>query len=93
VVRDQRGRVVEERRLVQVGAYAACGAFELVAKELAAFDRGGGLRELAGGRVAQPVHRLTVTSGRGQQQRDLVEGQARALTGVGYSRSRTGACP
>ena len=73
------GRVVEERALVKVGALAACGAFEPVANELAAFDQGGDLRELAVGHFPQPVDRLTVIGRRGQQQLDLVERQARAL--------------
>ena len=76
VVRDQQGRVVEERALVKVGAFAACGAFEPVANELAAFDQGGDLRELAVGHIPQPVDRLTVIGRRGQQQLDLVERRA-----------------
>jgi hypothetical protein len=60
-----------------------------VANELAAFDQGGDLRELAVSHVLQPVDRLTVIGRRGQQQLNLVERQARALPVSITARVRT----
>src|SRR5215469_18363490 len=82
VVQRFQGRVFEEGALVKVGALAACGAFEPVAYELAAFDQRNYLRELAVGHFPQPVGGLVVVWRCRQQRLDLIERQARALPGL-----------
>src|SRR6266487_2274483 len=84
VVAGQRGRVVEERALVKIGALAARGALQPAADKLDALDLGRDLRQLPVGQVAEPGGRRAVVRRCGQQFLDLIEGQARPLRGVDH---------
>src|SRR6516225_990273 len=77
-------RIVEERALSEIRAFAARGRLQPAEDEPGALEQRGDLRELAVGHLAEPIGRRLVPGRGGQQRLDLLQGQARALRGVDH---------
>ena len=68
-------RIVEQRAVVQAGAFAPGGGLKPVAHDLGALEQLLDLGQLPDGQLVKPLDRRLVIRGGGQQVPDLVKGR------------------